>query len=426
MNVRSIAARVVYDVVVKGCSLAQVLPTALKNFKDVRDQALLQALCYGVCRWYYRLDAIAQTLLERPMKERDLDIYILLLVGLYQLMDMRIPAYAAVTETVNAVRDFKKMWAKGLLNGILRQYQREANTFNQSKSHIVFFSHPRWIIERIQKAYPEHWEAILSANNEHPPFSLRVNQQHLSRKTYLEKLTAAGMAAEAIEQTPAGIVCEKAWDVDQLPGFAQGDVSVQDGAAQLAAQLLCLEPKQAVLDACAAPGGKTAHMLEVQPDIYCTAVDNDAERLAAVTENLQRLQLNATCLLADAANVEGEFDRILLDAPCSASGVIRRHPDIKLLRRESDIKQLAEVQTKLLNAVWNRLKPGGILVYATCSIFPEENTHVVQAFLQAHTDAREEKIEEEWGIDCEVGKQILPGMYRMDGFYFARLRKQIS
>ncbi|MHB1949085.1 MAG: 16S rRNA (cytosine(967)-C(5))-methyltransferase RsmB [Gammaproteobacteria bacterium] len=428
MNLRSTAAHIIYEVVIHGRSLADVLSEESSEFKDPRDRALLQAICYGVCRWYFRLDAILKQLLEKPLKERDLDIHMLLMVGLYQLIDMRIPDYAAVTETVAATKDFKKPWAKALVNGVLRQYQRHADELNEHTAHQAIYAHPRWIIERLAKAYPDKWQQILESNNEHPPFALRVNQQHQSREKYLERLATTHIKAKSIPETLSGIIFEEAIDVQKVPGFAEGDISVQDGAAQLAAALLELAPGMKILDACAAPGGKTAHMLELQPAIECVAIDQDKSRLTSVTENLQRLGLTAQCIAADAADVskwwDGKpFERILLDAPCSASGVIRRHPDIKVLRRESDLKKLIETQTRLLNALWPLLKKDGILLYATCSVFPEENTQVLEAFLASHPDAREEKITSSWGLDCVVGKQILPGMHDMDGFYFARLRK---
>lgn len=429
-DLRGAAAKIIFDVMINGRSLADSLPEASKKFSNPRDRALLQAISYGVCRWFYRLDAITRVLLEKPLKDKDLDVHALLLVGLYQLADMRIPAYAAIAETVAATKGLGKIWAKGLVNAVLREYQRNSDKFDSDLSPEAFFSHPRWMIEKLEKitANETELETILDANNEHPPFALRVNQQQISRAKYLEKLTEAGLRANNIPGTSAGIVLEDPVDVERLPGFAEGEVSVQDGAAQLAAELLMLEPGQRVLDACAAPGGKTAHILELQPTVECIAVDHDAQRLTAVTENLQRLKLSAKCIAADVGDKskwwDGQlFDRVLLDAPCSATGVIRRHPDIKLLRRPSDIPKLAETQLRLLNALWEVLKPGGILLYATCSIFPEENSQVLEQFLATHPEAKEEKLDLSMARDCAVGKQIFPGVNGMDGFYFARLRK---
>lgn len=424
MNVRAAAVRVMLDIVEKRHSLNDALANLNIKWQDSRDAALLQAICYGVCRWYFHLQQIAQQLLKTPLKPKDQDINLLILIGLYQLLEMRIPRYAAVNETVNATTFFKKNWAKNVVNGVLREYLRRADTLSPSKS----YSHPEWMVEKLQQDYPANWQDILDANNQHPPFALRVNQMLISRENYLAKLALADIEAKIIPVTDSGIILQQASDVQGLPGFAAGEIFVQDGAAQLAAELLQLKPNHRVLDACAAPGGKTTHMLEMQPTIECVAVDRDSMRLTAVSENLTRLHLSALCIHADAAETgawwdKKLFDRILLDAPCSASGVIRRHPDSKLLRRMCDIPLLVAAQLTLLNALWPLLKPGGLLLYVTCSIFREENQGVVQSFLANCPEAQEELIHLPWALDCPVGKQILPGMQSMDGFYFACLRK---
>jgi 16S rRNA (cytosine967-C5)-methyltransferase len=430
MNCRAAAARVIFQVMC-GSSLSDCLPKAVSQLQEPRDQGLLQALCYGVCRHYYTLTALLNSLLEHPLQEKDDDVYALLLVGLYQLSDMRVPAYAAVDETVSATKDLQKDWARGLVNAILRNFQRHGDTLRARlmDDPVSKYAHPSWMIGMIKKSWPEQTDEILTANNGHPPFALRVNQRHNSREAYLLKLTAAEIPASAIPETSYGILLEEAMDVHDLPGFAEGDVSVQDGAAQLAADLLMLEPGQRVLDACAAPGGKTAHIAERMPELAdLVAVDQDAKRLSTVTENLERLKLTATCLSSDVAETtiwwDGKlFDRILLDAPCSATGVIRRHPDIKLLRRPDDIQNLVDEQLHLLTAVWALLKIDGIMLYATCSILQRENAGVLTQFLAANPNAKEEIIEADWGLACKVGRQILPGMHGMDGFYYARLRK---
>ena len=432
MNIRAAAANVIAEVVKHGKSLSDCLPKALTQFPEQRDQALLQAICYGICRRYFYLEALLDALLEKPLKEQDHDLYALMLVGLYQLTDMRIPDYAAVAETVEATKIFDKAWAKGLVNAVLRNCQRRSEELQAqiNKNPEALYSHPEWFIGKIKKYCPTQWEAILTANNAHPPFALRVNQQQISRADYLQKLAAQSIAAEPLTETVSGIVLAEASDVNQLPDFETGEVSVQDGAAQLAGSLLDLTSGLRVLDACAAPGGKTAHIAELQPDLAALiAIDNDARRLESVKENLTRLRLQAVCVHGDAADSHKwwdgvPFDRILLDAPCSASGVIRRHPDIKLLRRPEDVAQLVKEQWRLLTALWPLLKIGGVLLYATCSIFPQENSQVVARFLGETPDAEEEKIEADWGISCPIGKQILPGMQGMDGFYFARLRKR--
>ena len=431
MNIRGVAARVILQVIGEGKSLTESLPPALTRFSEHRDAAFLQALVYGVCRQYYYLAALLEVLLDKPMKSKDQDIYALMLVGLYQLIDMRVPAYAAVAETVEAVNSLKKPWAKNIVNAVLRNFQRREEELHAmlAQNPAAYYAHPEWLIALLEKAWPQEWEDILYENNLPPPFVLRVNARRQSRDEYLEKLRGASIEAAAIPETGHGILLSEAMDVMELPGFSAGEISVQDGAAQLAAELLQLEPGLLVLDACAAPGGKTTHIAEIAPELAeLYALDSDSDRLQIVRENLHRLHLSARCVTSDAANVQqwwdGKlFDRILLDAPCSASGVIRRHPDIKLLRRQSDIPTLAAEQFRLLNALWTTLKVGGLMLYATCSVFPAENTEVLTDFLATHKDAQEEKITAEWGRECSIGRQIFPGMHGMDGFYYALLRK---
>jgi 16S rRNA (cytosine967-C5)-methyltransferase len=431
LSTRLVASQVI-NKVTNGASLADVVEPALAYFSDPRDRSFIQAVCYGVCRYYARLDYLLSQLLKKPMHEKDADVHALLLVGLYQLSEMRVPTHAAVSETVNAAALFsKKPWARGLANAILREYLRRDSELKEKikTDPEANFAHPAWWVAAIKKSWPDQWEKILAANNEHPPFVLRANQQKISRHLYLEKLTDA----KIIPETHNGIVLALPVAVEKLPGFAAGEVTVQDGAAQLAAELLELHNEQRVLDACAAPGGKLTHIIEIKPHISeVVAIEVDQKRCAAINENLLRLHAEAkvTVLNEDVANTKKwfdgtAFDRILLDAPCSASGVIRRHPDIKLLRQPNDIKTLAKEQRRLLDALWPLLKSGGLLLYATCSIFPQENTEVLQGFLAAHPDAQEEKIDAEWGLPCAIGRQILPGMHGMDGFYYAKLKKML-
>lgn len=439
MNLRAAAARIILQII-KGHSLNDVLPEAFVNYPDDRDQRLIQAISYGVCRWYDRLDEFLKQVLPKPLKDKDRDIHCLLLVGIYQLLEMRIPNHAVVAETVAAVRDFKKLWAKNLVNAVLRNVIRQKP--NVEKIIITNtranYSHPEWMIEKLKKSWPDDWQTILNANNQHPPFSIRVNQCHTTRDEYLLRFSDT-VKVETIPFTHAGITLAEPIDVNQLPGFESGDVSVQDGAAQLAAELLEVTPAHRILDACAAPGGKTTHLLEIvsaqdskiktSKQNELLAIDSDPKRLQKVQENILRLKLSANCIVADAGDIQSwwdgnYFDRILLDAPCSASGVIRRHPDIKLLRRTTDIAKLVDAQLRLLEALWEVLAPGGLLVYATCSVFPEENTGVVETFLAGHPSVSEEEINANWGKECSVGRQIFPGMHGMDGFYFARLRKK--
>jgi 16S rRNA (cytosine967-C5)-methyltransferase len=414
----------------KGRSLADALPAAQVAFADERDAALVQELVYGTLRWYHRLDACLARLLRKPLKARDADLHCLLLVGLYQLDQLALPERVAVHETVQAVRTLDKDWARGLVNAVLRNFQRERQQLEQAiaDDSTAVHAHPRWLIERLQVDWPGHWQAILAANNARPPMCLRVNQRRMTRVEYLEVLAEQGIDASPTAETSQGICLSKPLAVTRLPGFDAGDVSVQDGAAQLAAPLLQLAPGMRVLDACAAPGGKTAHMLELEAQIEVTAIDISVQRLGRIHETLDRLGLHAELLASDATLPAGwwdgrSFDRILLDAPCSASGVIRRHPDIKLLRRPADVEALVGRQAALLNALWPLLAAGGMLLYCTCSVLDAENNRQIGDFLEQHKDASELPIMAGWGQGCEHGRQILPGDNGMDGFYYACLTR---
>jgi 16S rRNA (cytosine967-C5)-methyltransferase len=430
INLRLIAARIIDDVT-NGRSLTECLDITMPTLKDPRDRGFVQAICYGVCRFYTRLDVILSYLLQKPMNAKDSDVHALLLVGLYQIIGMRVPPHAAVAETVNATEALNKPWSRGFVNAILREYLRSQEGIEEKLKDDAeaWYAHPLWWIEAMEEACPEHFVAILEANNSHPPFVLRVNQRHHTREQYLEKLTELGIAAQSIPETSHGIILETPTAAEALPGFKAGDISVQDGAAQLAAELLKLAPGLRVLDACAAPGGKLTHIYEIEPALaILVAVEKDKKRIPSIRENLTRLQVKAKIICAKAEDTDawwdGElFDRILLDAPCSASGVVRRHPDIKLLRQPDDIAAMAEEQHELLAALWPLLKPGGLFLYATCSVFPQENEQVITEFLNTQPDAKEDKIEAAWGLECKSGRQILPGMHNMDGFYYARLHK---
>jgi 16S rRNA (cytosine967-C5)-methyltransferase len=414
----------------KGRSLTTALPAAQAELADARDAALVQELVYGTLRWYHRLDAFLNGLLRKPLKARDADLHCLLLVGLYQLDQLALPERVAVHETVQAVCTLDKDWARGLANAVLRNFQRDRQQLEQAIAGDVaaVHAHPRWLIERLQSDWPEHWQEILAANNTRPPFCLRVNQQRMTRTEYLEVLAEQGIDASPIAETSQGICLSKPLAVTRLPGFEAGNVSVQDGAAQLAAPLLQLQPGMRVLDACAAPGGKTAHMLELETQVDVTAIDIDAQRLDRIHENLDRLGLRAELLAGDAGRPPDwwdgrSFDRILLDAPCSASGVIRRHPDIKMLRRPADIEALVQRQAALLNALWPLLATGGMLLYCTCSVLAAENSRQIGDFLKQRKDASELPVMVACGQGCEHGRQILPGDNGMDGFYYACLTR---
>lgn len=430
MDVRAAAAKALDEVVRHGRSLSSVLPQWQARVGQ-RDQALLQELCYGVCRWYPRLDALVGKLLQKKLKPKDTDVRCLMLLGLYQLIYMRVPDHAAVSATVAVTGKLKKPWAKGLVNAVLRNAQRNRESLEQEldSNPSSEWAHPEWLIDRLQFAYPGQWPQILEENNHLPPMCLRVHHGKVSREDYLEKLDDEGISAMPTPFSEDGLILDKATDVTALPNFSDGHISVQDSAAQLAAELLDAQAGDYVLDACAAPGGKTAHVLERQPDLAgMVALDVEAKRLERVEENLERLQLSAQVVVGDAAKPDTwwsgkQFDRIMLDAPCSASGVIRRHPDIKLLRRDSDIDQLAQLQSEILKALWPLLKPGGMLLYVTCSVLPRENVEQLQRFCAEQGDAKVSPIDGKWGIKQEIGRQILPGQDGMDGFYYARLTK---
>ncbi|GAB6264079.1 16S rRNA (cytosine(967)-C(5))-methyltransferase RsmB [Photobacterium sp. 53610] len=431
MNVRAAAAQVIYQVVDQGQSLSTALPAAQQEIKP-RDHALLQEICYGVLRWLPRLESVTQALMDKPLKGKQRVFHHLILVGLYQLSFMRIPAHAAVAETVDATKTLKKPQLRGLINAVLRNYQRQQETLDQqAMSHDAGkYGHPGWLLNMLRAHYPEQLEAVTSANNTKAPMWLRVNRRHHTRDQYQSLLDAAEISAAVHPQAGDALKLASACDVQQLPGFAEGWVSVQDAAAQLAVDYLQPKAGELILDCCAAPGGKTAHILEREPGARVVAIDSDDHRLLRVKDNLQRLKLDAEVLCADARFPQqwwqGEaFDRILLDAPCSATGVIRRHPDIKWLRRADDIAALATLQAEILDAMWQQLKPGGTLVYATCSIMPQENREQVLAFLARTPDASLAAREDN-GSDTAPGRQILPGESDMDGFYYAVLEKRPS
>ena len=430
MNPRLAAAKALAAVLNGKASLNSSLPTQMDKVED-RDRGFTQDLAFGTARWQPRLSALAAKLLQKPFKAADADVEALLLVGLYQLLYTRVPAHAAIGETVGCADKLKKPWAKALLNAVLRRAQRESEALLAELEHdpVVRTAHPRWLQKSLKAFWPEQWEAICAANNAHPPMILRVNRRHHSRDAYLGLLTDAGIAATPCVYSRDGIILDAAADVRSLPGFAEGWISVQDEAAQLAADLLDLAPGQRVLDACCAPGGKTCHILEAEPALAgVVAVDLEAKRLVRVRENLARLGLSAELIAADGRDTatwwDGKpFQRILLDAPCSATGVIRRHPDIKLTRQPDDIAALAVLQGELLDAMWITLEVGGILLYATCSTLPTENTEVIEAFLARTPGARELDLATAAGIKQPHGRQLLAQEGGHDGFYYAKLIK---
>jgi 16S rRNA (cytosine967-C5)-methyltransferase len=353
-------------------------------------------------------------------------VHYLIMVGFYQLLHTRIPAHAALAETVEGAVAIKRPQLKGLINGVLRQFQRNQESLVEEFAATENrFLHPAWLVKRIKTAYPQQWKSILEANNQRPPMWLRVNRNHHSRDEWLALLDQAGMKGFPHERYPDAVRMETPAPVLALPGFEEGWVTVQDASAQGCMNYLTPKDGEAVLDLCAAPGGKTTHILEVAPEANVLAVDVDEQRLSRVYENLKRLGMKANVKQGDGRYPsqwcgEQKFDRILLDAPCSATGVIRRHPDIKWLRRDRDIAELAQLQAEILDATWTHLKSGGTLVYATCSILPEENSEQISAFLKRTPGATLQ----ETGNAEHPGVQNLPAAEEGDGFYYAKLIKQ--
>lgn len=431
-RVRAAAAGVVDAVATSGRSLDAALAAAEETV-PLADRSLLRMLCFGTLRNYWQLQAWANTLLDRPLKKRDNIVKGLLVLGLFQLSDTRIPDHAAVSATVEAARLLRRPKHAGVLNAVLRRFNRERIFEQAPADDEARFNHPSWLIHAIKNDWHDDWQQILDANNERAPMWLRTNARRMSAVQYLESLQTAGMTANTVAGFDQAICLDEASAVSDLPGFDAGDVSVQDAAAQIAAAWLPASGRRRVLDACAAPGGKAAHILELSRESELTCLDSDSERLMAVRENLARLDLHATVTAGDASKPsdwwDGKpFDDILLDAPCSASGVIRRHPDIKLLRRQSDIAVLARLQGSLLGALWPLLAPAGRLLYVTCSVLAAENDAVVDAFLRSTADAKENDMLPNNNIRAVMrpkarGYQILPGTAGMDGFYYACLEK---
>ena len=429
-QLRALAAETCFQVVDQGKSLSDVLPKAQQKLASAADKALLQEICFGVMRTLPQLETVCQQLMSKPLIKQLRPLQFLIYVGIYQLRFMRIPDHAAISETVEAARSLKGQSLTKLINGVLRNVQRQPELFDFSgASDAVNYNHPGWIISAVQQAYPEKWQSILAANQQKAPLWLRVNQQQISPDAFIAELAEAEIAcSQPLNYLPVAVKLEQARDVTALPGYENGWFSVQDAAAQHAALLLNAPPGDTVLDACCARGGKTCHLLEQTAGLTVTALDRDERRLERVYHNLERLQLNARVVAADMLDTDswwqGElFDRILLDVPCSATGVIRRHPDIRWLRKKSDIAPLVELQQQILQQAWQLLKPGGTLLYATCSILPAENNEQISHFLAKQGDAELLPIAVAGNV---TSWQILPGEQDLDGFFFALLHKKTT
>lgn len=427
---RALAAQLLAE-----CLGGQPLGELLERRLSAADDApFVRELAYGTARHYYRLQHIVRGRLQRPIKRRDLDLECLLLTGVYQLACLDVPPRACVHASAEAARLLGKAWAVGLVNAVLRRLLQDPGLRglpdDPALPEPARHDHPQWLIDALRAEWPERWQAIIAADNARPPMTLRVNRAQLPREAYLKELAHAGIGASPGSLTPESIYLENPQSVESLPGFDQGRVSVQDEGAQLAAHLLAAEPGDRVLDACAAPGGKTGHLLERTPELTLVAVDPVPRRLARVRANLERIGADARLITADARATatwwDGEaFDRILIDAPCTATGILRRQPDVRLLRRREDVAKLAAVQRQLLTALFPLLRPGGRLVYATCSLLDEENAGVVDAFLAEAPAAGACSPAADWGVARgRAGRVLPPSIAAHDGFYYACLSAQ--
>lgn len=429
-DTRALAAQALADVALRGTSLREAMEQRAPKLRDPRDRALLTALLNDGARWWLRFDAALDRLLDKPLRRKEPEVHALLVLGLVQLDILQLQDYAAVAATVEAARALNRPRLAGLVNAVLRRWQRERTTLlaELDAQLETRYAMPTWLTQAIHTNWPAQAEAVLADGNREPPLMLRANRRRVARDVLLEQLRSGGYTADPHPWLADGIVLPHSSDVTRMPGFAQGLFAVQDGAAQVAADLLDVRNGQRVLDACAAPGGKACHALE-RADIALTAVEFDATRATRIRQNLERLGLTADVRLGDAGDPSGwwdgkPFDRIMIDAPCSATGVLRRRPDVRLHRRASDLAALVAQQQRILAALWPLLAPGGRLVYVTCSLLRAENEAVVAPFLAGHDDARVIPVQLSAGQAAAVGWQILPGDGDLDGMYYAVLERR--
>lgn len=426
-NTLKLSSQIIYRVLHDKISLSALLKKEQFSGLSPQDQAKTKQLCFGTLRWYHQLDWIAKQLLHKKLKPKDQDIYSILLLGLYQLTHMRTADYAIVSESVNLAKASKRPWASGLINKLLRRFITEKESLLSAcdKNAVSRYSHPDWLIETLQNSWSNEWEAILQANNQQAPLFLRVNRRKITAKDYLLVLQQHDISAKLVVDYPDAIQLDTALPVNKIPGFYDGLCSVQDLAGQRVIDYLDIHPGMRVLDACAAPGSKLCHLLEAVDNLDVTAIDQDPKRLPKITQNIDRLELSHEQLdlvLADVLDISswwnGQlFDRIVVDAPCSATGVIRRHPDIKVLRQAEDIAQYPEIQLHIVNSLWPLLAPGGKLIYTTCSVLPEENSKIIERLTEQHADLA---LDSTSATPCY---QQLPKINGPDGFFYAALVK---
>ena len=439
ISARLASAEIIAAILRQQGSLNTLLP-AFSEKVNSRDRAFLKELCYGTLRSFPRIDCIMSVLLKKPLREKDYDLYGVIATAIHQLDETRVPAHAAINEAVATTLLLNKNWARGLVNGVLRNYQRQRKQLQNDPALTSLIpyqtAHPEWLVKLWQQDWPNNWQAIIDANNSHPPMTLRINTRLTSRDAYHQQLVDAGIHASATDYSRDGLTLATPAPVESLPGFEKGWCSVQDEAAQLAAFILRPSNNERVLDACCAPGGKFCHLIEmIGEGGEVHGVELDQQRLARVDQNYTRLFKDCSDLprvatfCATAADPEHWWDgapyqKILLDAPCSATGVIRRNPDIKLLRSTKQVAELASLQLHLLQSLWPLLAEGGQLLYATCSTLKQENDRVIAQFLEKNTNVSMCRIAGEWGIATEYGRQLFPQQDGPDGFYYALLQKR--
>ncbi|MBS9778361.1 MAG: 16S rRNA (cytosine(967)-C(5))-methyltransferase RsmB [Gammaproteobacteria bacterium] len=423
MNPRLAATYVLYDVIVARKSLSSVLNEQLSEMDNGSDRGLCQEIVFGTLRNYASLQQTLAPFLNKKISNKNKPLEILLCSALYQLRCMDLPSYAVINESVSAVKAIDFDWATGFINAVLRNIIRSENSeLKQDKN----YDHPSWLAKRINAAYPSHSQAIFKENHNAARVTLRIRNN--KRDEYLSELEQHDIAAIPHIDNKEAVVLTHSTQIAQLPGFTDGRVTVQDANAQLAANLLSVKHGLRVLDACAAPGGKTAHIADKADDLHITAIDNMANRVKTMNNTLQRLNVKANVVTADVTDVDAWhdgvlFDRILLDAPCSATGVIRKHPDILFHRRESDIEALLIIQFEILDSCWRLLKQGGRMLYATCSILPEENCEQIRSFLARTPDAQLKSLAHNRSVDTENGMlQFLADEWG-DGFFYAAVEK---
>jgi 16S rRNA (cytosine967-C5)-methyltransferase len=429
-DTRALAAQALADVALRGKSLREAMEQRAPKLRDPRDRALLMALLSDGARWWLRFDAALDRLLDKPLRRQEPEVHALLVLGLVQLEILQLHDYAAVAATVEATRALQRPRLSGLVNAVLRRWQRERDTLLAELDARPATRHamPNWLVDAIHTDWPQHADAVLADGHREPPLMLRVNRRRATREGMLDALRAAEYQADPHPWLADGIVLPHSGDVTRMPGFTEGWFAVQDGAAQVAADLAEVSNGLRVLDACAAPGGKACHLLE-RADLALTALEFDAGRAARIRQNLDRLGLAADLRVGDAGDPsawwDGEpFDRILIDAPCSATGVLRRRPDVRLHRRASDIDTLVAQQQRILAGLWPLLAPGGRLVYVTCSLLRAENEAVIARFLADHADAHAMPLSLPTGQATANGWQILPGDGDLDGMYYAVLERR--